>query len=92
MRVVGVRELKASLSETLREVSRGGRVRVTSRGRAVADIVPAAASADDHRIRELVAAGRLVPPGRALPDRPPPLLRTSRAASELVLDERDAGR
>ncbi len=37
---IGVRELKSKLSETLRRVEAGQAVRVTSRGRTVAEIVP----------------------------------------------------
>ena len=47
MREIGVRELKRSLSETLRAVEDGEQVRVTVRGRPVADIVPAGAAAED---------------------------------------------
>jgi prevent-host-death family protein len=92
MREIGVRELKQSLSETLREVGRGQQVRVTVRGRAVADIVPAGASAEDDRLRELVAQGRLVAPARARPKRAPRLVKTRASASSLVLAERDAER
>ena len=92
MREIGVRELKQSLSETLREVGRGRQVRVTVRGRAVADIVPAGASAEDDRLRELVAQGRLAAPTRARPKRAPRLVRTRDSASSLVLAERDAER
>jgi prevent-host-death family protein len=90
MRVVGIRELKASLSETLRDVSRGERIRVTSRGRPVADIVPAGAAGADDRLGALIAAGRLTPPARSHPSRPPRLARADRSASALVLEERDA--
>jgi prevent-host-death family protein len=92
MREIGVRELKQALSETLRAVSGGQQVRVTLRGRPVADIVPAGASAGDDRLRELVAAGRIVPPARALPRRAPALAQTSSSASALVIAERDAER
>lgn len=61
IREMGVRELKQSLSETLRAVGRGEQVRVTLRGRPLADIVPAGAAAVDDRLRELVASGRVVP-------------------------------
>jgi prevent-host-death family protein len=44
MREIGVRDLKRALSETLRAVERGEQVRVTVRGRAIADIVPAGRS------------------------------------------------
>jgi prevent-host-death family protein len=89
---IGVRELKRSLSKTLQAVSRGQQVRVTVRGRPVADIVPAGASAQDSRIRGLVAEGRLATPSRARPSSAPRLVRTRRSASALVLGERDAER
>jgi prevent-host-death family protein len=92
MREIGVRALKQSLSETLRAVGRGEQVRVTVRGRAVADIVPAAAAAIDDPLRELVAAGRLVVPSRTRPMRAPALVKSRRSASALVLAERDAER
>ncbi len=93
MREMGVRELKQSLSATLRAVGRGEQVRVTLRGRPLADIVPAGAAAVDDRLRALVASGRVVPPARARPQqRPPPLVEGTRSASSLVLSERDAER
>ncbi len=92
MREIGVRELKQSLSETLRAVSRGQQVRVTVRGQPVADIVPAGASAGDSRLRELVAEGRLVAPARSRPGKAPRLIQTRRSASALVLAEREAER
>jgi len=92
MREIGVRELKQSLSETLRAVARGEQVRVTRRGQPLADIVPAGAADGDDRLRELVAEGRLTPPARARPSRAPRLAKASRSASELVLSERDAER
>jgi len=92
MREIGVRELKESLSETLRAVGRGDQVRVTVRGRAIADIVPAGAAAGDDRLRELVAAGRVVPPSVTRPLRAPRLVKGRDSASALVLAERDAER
>jgi prevent-host-death family protein len=92
MREIGVRVLKSSLSETLRAVARGQHVRVTVRGRPVADIVPAGASAEDGRLRALVAQGRLAPPARARPMRAPQLAQAHRSASSLVLSEREAER
>jgi prevent-host-death family protein len=90
MREVGVRELKASLSEMLRAVSRGEHLRVTVHGRPVADIVPAGAAAGDDRLQALVTEGRLIPPTRSQPTRPPRLVRVPRSASALVLADRDA--
>ncbi|MGH2903780.1 MAG: type II toxin-antitoxin system Phd/YefM family antitoxin [Solirubrobacteraceae bacterium] len=92
MREVGVRELKTTLSATLRAVARGQQVRVTLRGRPVADIVPAGASAQNDRLRELVVQGRLVLPARAQPTRAPRLVKTRHSASSLVLSEREAER
>lgn len=92
MREIGVRALKLSLSETLRAVARGQQVRVTVRGRPVADIVPVGASVAERRLRELVAEGRLTPAARARPRRAPRLVRARRSASSLVLSEREAER
>ena len=87
-----MRELKASLSAVLRRVSRGEQVRVTMRGRAVADIVPAGVSSEDDALRALIAEGRLVPPARPRPARPPRMARGRQSASALVLAEREDGR
>lgn len=92
MREIGVRELKQSLSKTLRAVGLGEQVRVTVRGRPVADIVPAGVASGDDRLRELVARGRVVPPALAQPRRAPKLVEAPRSASSLVLSERDAER
>jgi prevent-host-death family protein len=92
MRIIGIRELKGSLHQTLRDVGRGELVRVTSRGRPIADIVPAGAATPDDRLSTLVAAGRVTPPARSRPSRPPRLARADRSASALVLEERDAER
>ncbi len=92
MREIGVRNLKRSLSETLRAVERGEQVRVTVRGRPVADIVPAGAAASDDLVRALVAEGRLTPPAAARPTRAPRLAKVRGSASALVIAERDAER
>jgi prevent-host-death family protein len=92
MREIGVRELKQSLSKTLQAVGRGEQVRVTVRGQPVADIVPAGAAAGNDRLRDLVAQGRVTPPARTLPKRPPRPAKSRRSASSLVLSERDAER
>jgi prevent-host-death family protein len=92
MREIGVRELKSTLSQTLRAVARGQQVRVTVRGRPVADIVPAGASVQDDRLRALVAEGRLTLHTRARAKRAPGLVKTRTSASSLVLAERDAER
>jgi prevent-host-death family protein len=92
VREIGVRELKTTLSQTLRAVARGQQVRVTLRGRPLADIVPAGASANDDPLRQLVAQGRLVAPTRGRPTQAPRPEKSDRSASGLVLTERDAER
>jgi prevent-host-death family protein len=67
MREVGVRELKASLSSMLHRVEDGEQIRVTVRGRPVADIVPAGARRGDERMRELVVDGRVTPASELAP-------------------------
>lgn len=88
MREIGVRELKASLSDVLHRVDEGEQIRVTRRGRPVADIVPAGARRGDERVRELVAEGRVAPAARPRPRRSPRPLDTGRSASAVVLAER----
>lgn len=78
------------MSETLRAVGRGEQVRVTLRGRPVADIVPVGPSASDADLRKLVAEGRLVRPARALPKVAPSPVEGRASASLLVLAEREA--
>jgi prevent-host-death family protein len=92
MRELGVRELKRSLSRVLHAVSGGEQVRVTLRGRPIADIVPAREAAAEDRLRELVAQGRVQLPARAHPRRAPQLAQSRPSASELVLAEREAER
>lgn len=92
MREIGVRELKTNLSSVLHRVDAGEQIRVTRRGRPVADIVPAGARRGDERLRELVADGRITPAARPHPDRSSRPLNTGRSASAIVLAERDAER
>lgn len=89
MREIGVRDLKKGLSEVLRRVDGGEQVRVTVRGRAVADIVPVGAPRRDEHLQALVTQGRLTPAARSRPSRAPRLARAPGSASALVLAERD---
>jgi prevent-host-death family protein len=88
MREIGVRELKATLSDVLRQVAQGESIRVTVRNRPVADILPVGATGQHERLRQLVAQGRLVPPSRSRPERAPRLARAKESASALVLADR----
>lgn len=89
MREIGVRELKANLSQVLHRIEEGEQVKVTLRGRHVADLVPAGSSRSAEQLRQLAAAGRLARPARPRPAARPRPLATGRSASAIVLDERD---
>ncbi|HWM64255.1 MAG TPA: type II toxin-antitoxin system prevent-host-death family antitoxin [Solirubrobacterales bacterium] len=93
MREIGVRELKANLSSVLRDVERGEQVRVTVRGRPVADLVPAQAPQRySEGMRKLIAEGKVTPASRPLPLPKATPRRTGRSASAIVIAEREEGR
>jgi prevent-host-death family protein len=92
MREIGVRDLKKSLSEVLHRVDAGEPVRVTRRGRPVADILPSTARPVEERLRVLVAGGRLTLPAGKRPARAPRLVRGKRSATAIVLAEREEER
>jgi prevent-host-death family protein len=89
---IGVRELKAGLSRMLRKVEEGEQIKVTVRGRHVADIVPAGSPRGSERMQRLVAEGKVTPAARPRPRYAPRPLRTGRSASAIVLAERDEER
>jgi prevent-host-death family protein len=89
---IGVRELKARLSSMLRKVEEGEQIKVTVRGRHIADIVPAGSPRSDDQLRALVAAGKVTPAARPRPRHAPRPLRTGRSASAIILAERDEER
>lgn len=89
MREIGVRELKTNLSSVLHQVDEGEQIKVTVRGRHVADLVPAGERRSDRRLRELVADGKVTPASRPRPSRSPRPLRSDRSASAIVLAERE---
>jgi antitoxin (DNA-binding transcriptional repressor) of toxin-antitoxin stability system len=68
MRVVGIRELKARLSEYLRDVRRGQVFLVTDRNEVVAELRPPGSAAVPHdddvayRLQRLADSGDLQPP------------------------------
>jgi antitoxin (DNA-binding transcriptional repressor) of toxin-antitoxin stability system len=93
MKVVGIRELKARLSEYLRDVRRGEVILVTDRHRVVAELRPPGMSpppvADDvaQRLDQLAASGDAVPPRLRKDDwswRPPGLGLRAGTADRLV--------
>ncbi len=84
--------MKAQLSSVLRDVEKGERVRVTSRGTPVAEIVPLMPKRS-KAMKKLIAEGKVTPASRAKPKGPPPPPRkTGRSASAVVLAEREEER
>lgn len=68
MKQVGIRELKARLSQYLREVAAGELIEVTDRGKVVAELRPPGSGAFESiyeaRFRQMVREGRLLPASR----------------------------
>jgi prevent-host-death family protein len=88
-RRVGIRELKATLSECVREVSAGHAIVVTEHGRPVARII-AESSSPRERIQALQSAEAVSWSGRALRAvKPVARTRGKRTVSDLVSENRD---
>ena len=86
---VGIRDLKARLSEHLERVAAGEVVTVTSRGRRIAQIVPVSGRANLERGLAEGWITRSVdrPPGSVVPLEPRPGTPTT---TELIARDRDA--
>jgi prevent-host-death family protein len=88
-RHVGIRELKAKLSECVRTVKAGGTVIVTEHGRAVARLVPEPTSLRD-RLLALTASGDIIWNGQPYkPAGPVARVRGPRTLADLIVEERD---
>jgi prevent-host-death family protein len=92
MREIGVEELKASLSSVLRRVGEGERVRITRRGRHVADLLPPETDPGEAQMQRLIAEGKVTPASEPLDRNPPPPRKTGRSASAVILAEREDDR
>ena len=87
-RSVGIRELKARLSECIRDVKTGATIVVTQRGRRVARLVPEAPSLDE-RLATLNDAGVINWSGRRLGTaRPGARARGTRTVADILVDDR----
>jgi prevent-host-death family protein len=84
--------LKANLSSVLRRVGEGERVRITRRGRYVADLLPPETDPAEARMRKLIAEGKVTPASGSIPKNPPPPRKTGRSASAVILAEREEER
>ena len=63
---------------------------MTSRGKALADIVPAGEAAVDDRLRQLVLKGRVILPTRGRPTKAPGMAKAERSATAVVLADRES--
>ena len=89
-----MKELRNKLSEYLRRVAAGESVTVTMHGEPVAEILPAGSPRDpeEEMWRRLAAAGKVTLPTLPKPDKPPPLYKADRSASEMIIEERERER
>ena len=89
-RRIGIRELKAKLSECVREVRSGATIVVTEHGRPVARMI-ADASALDERLEILAKAGHILWSGRRLkPTKPVARVPSGhRMVADLVSENRE---
>jgi prevent-host-death family protein len=88
-RRVGIRELKAKLSECVHDVREGQTIVVTERGRAVARLIPDATSVGE-RLAALRNAGGIQWSGRRLTrTKPVARVRGKRTVADLVSENRE---
>jgi prevent-host-death family protein len=85
---VGVRELKAQLSQCLRRVRAGERLTITDRGRAIAELVPKESPATLDWLHAMVAEGRANWSGGKPAGLSPRIKSGGKAASQMVIEDR----
>jgi prevent-host-death family protein len=86
---IGIRELKSTLSECVREVKSGGTLVVTEHGQPVARIIPEAISVRE-RVEALRRAGTIAWSGRRLRRaKPVSKVRGDRTVADLVVENRE---
>ncbi|MBM3146129.1 MAG: type II toxin-antitoxin system Phd/YefM family antitoxin [Chloroflexi bacterium] len=89
MTQMSIRELKANLSELLRQVERGKTITITRRGKPIGRIVPEGEPLED-RMQMLVAAGIISWNVCQLPVRKPVAInRSPHLISNLISEDRD---
>lgn len=89
METVGIRELKAHLSEYLKRVRAGARLVITVRGRSIATIHPVETRDDVEWAHRLVAEGRARwDGGKPAGCSPPVAVAPGRTVSAAVLEDR----
>ena len=85
---VGVRELKARLSEYLRQVKQGQTLVITEHGKPVGRLIPQGQTLDE-RLDELQRAGLIRWNGKKLsPTKPIAKLRGKKTIAEIIIEDR----
>ena len=85
---VGVRELKARLSEYLRQVKQGRTIIITERGKPVGRLVPTGQSLE-QRLQVMIDAGLAEWNGKPLPPaRPVAKLKGGKSIADLIIEDR----
>ena len=86
---VGIRELKSTLSECVREVKSGRTIVVTEHGQPVARIIPERISVRE-RVEALRKAGAIAWSGRRLrPAKPVGKVRGAKTVADLIVENRE---
>lgn len=86
---VGIRELKAHLSQYIAKVKRGQSIVITEHGKPVGRIIPEGQSLEE-RVEALRQAGVIAWDGRRLSDiEPPAVNRSDTLASDIVIEMRE---
>jgi prevent-host-death family protein len=86
---VGIRELKSTLSECVREVKSGRTIVVTEHGQPVARIIPEGISLRE-RVEALRKAGAIAWSGRRLrPAKPVGKVRSAKTVADLIVENRE---
>jgi prevent-host-death family protein len=88
MSVVGIRDLKAHLSEYLRRVEAGERLTVAHRGRPIATLSPATSPPNIGWVHAMIADGRARWNGGKPSGLKPRLKSRGKPASRMVLEDR----
>ena len=86
---IGIRELKSTLSECVREVKAGRTIVVTDHGHPVARIIPETSSLEE-RVDALKRAGAIAWSGRRLrPAKPAGRVRGDKSVADLIVEDRE---
>jgi prevent-host-death family protein len=86
---IGIRQLKSTLSECVRQIKSGRTIVVTEHGQPVARIIPEALSLQE-RVEALRKAGTIAWSGRRLrPAKPAGQVRGGRTVADVIVENRE---